>query len=565
MGEPTVVAVDPALLFGTIALQTGRLTKEALDVVLDEQGKAPAPLGEICRRRGLLSSNQIRRILQIQKEGAVAEAEMRLGALAVRNGFAREEDIGAALVHQTGASAKLGEILLEKGALSPQALNALLAAQTRLRKGAPPDEELDLETKEVPVVAAPAAAPGDPGAWLILETSGGRPEPFPVGVSAMIGRSPSHEVAVPDMGSSRNHARLEFSLATRQHVLTDLDSRNGTYVNGERLAVPRALLPGDRIRIGDAVFRYAVGPGIALGEPAPEISPPPRARPAEVFRRVLARLAPGVHPQRQLFVLAAWIGMLASFLPWTRHADGAATPGVKGLGLVALVLFAGTIVLALLKDRSRAPEGRVLTAIVALPALVALVGMIRLVVLALDPAASGGIGLHLAMLSGVAVLLSVWLRRDLREATPLPDPKKLWGSVKGAAALAGGTTVRMFRDMTGKRAHEKAVLFRKRDDLLRLVGEAARTARIACSESEAVEKASQELEDSKRRCGGAGGTTPAKDVILARHELKNAELRLERSLQRLGRSVVDRGVPLEPERARIAEVMLLDARVKELS
>ncbi len=561
-----MAAVNPALLFGTIALQTGRLTKEALDAVLEEQEKAPAPLGEICRRRGLLSSNQIRRILQVQREGAVAEVETRLGSLAVRNGFAREEDIGAALVHQTGALAKLGEILLEKGAISTQALSALLAAQERLRKGAISDEELDVETKEVPVVAAPAAAPADPGAWLILETSAGRHEPFPVGAAAMIGRMSSHEVPVPDMGSSRNHARLEFSAVTRQHVLADLDSRNGTYVNGERLAVPRALLPGDRIRIGDAIFRYAVGPGIALGEPPPEPPPPPRARvkPSEAFRRVFAKLAPGVHPQRQLFVLAAWIGMLASFLPWTRHADGATTPGIKGLGLVALVLFGGTTVLALLKDRSRAPEGRVLMAIVAAPALVAGIGMTRLIALALDPAASGGVGLHLAMLSGVAVLLSVWLRRDLREATPLSHPKKLWGSVKGAAALASGTTLRIFRDMTGRRAHEKALLFRKRDDLLRRVGAAARVSKIPCAEADAVEKVSQELEVSRRRCGGDGGTTPAKDVILARHELKNAELRLERSLLRLGRSVVDRGVPLETERAQIAEVLLLDAQVREL-
>lgn len=570
MGEPTAVATDPALLFGTIALQTGRLTKEALDAVLQEQEKAPAPLGEICRRRGLLSANQIRRILQLQRDGALAEAETRLGVLAVRNGLAREEDVGAALVRQQGAPAKIGEILLERGSLSPQGLTALLAAQVRLRKGAPAEEELDLETREVPVVTTTAAPAGDPAAWLILESSVGRPEIFPVGASSMIGRAASHDVPVADMGSSRNHARLDYSAASRRHVLSDLDSRNGTYVNGERLAQPRALLPGDRIRIGDAVFRYAVGPGIALDEPppaAPEPAPasPPRRSPLEVLRAALSRIAPGVHPQRQFFAGAAWIGMLSAFLPWTHRSDGTTTLGVKGLGLAALALFAATLVLALLKDRSRAPEGRLLTAILAAPTLVFGIAMIRLIVLAIDPAASGGIGLHLSMLASIGVVLAVWLRRDLRETTPLPDPKKLWGSVKDAAALAGGTTVRVFRDMTGKRAHEKALLFRRRDELLRGLGEAARASKVACAEADAVEKAAQELELSKRRLSGAEGTTPAKDVILAKHELKNAELRLERSLQRLGRSVIDRGVPLEPERARIAEVLLLDARVKELS
>ncbi len=566
------MSTNPALLFGMIALQSGRLTKEGLDSVLEEQEKAPAPLGEICRRRGLLSTNQVRRILEVQHDGALAEAETRLGILAVKNGFVGEQDLGTALDVQKAAARRLGEILLEQGTITSQALKALLAAQSRLRGAEPPADELDSETREVPAVAAPpGAVAGEPRAWLIHETAEGRPESFPVGRGATLGRLPTHEIPVPDMGSSRHHARLEFSVETRRHVLADLDSRNGTFVNGERITQPRPLKPGDLIQIGDAIFRYAIGPGISLGAtPAVPVAPPPPPPPPRMkaawaaIRRAAAKVTPGIHPQRQFFIVAAWVGMLSTFLPWTHRADGSTSLGVSGLGLVVLPLFVASLVLALLGDRSRVLAARFLTGVLAAAGVAALVGILRLVVLARTPASSGGIGLYLAALGGTAIALSIWLRRDSRESTPLPDPKALWGTVKGAAALAGGTTVRIFKGLGGKKAHEKAVTFRRRDDLLKRVGEAARQANIACAETDSVVRAEREVGESLKRVEGLKEDALPKDSILVRHELKNAELRLERSLQRLGRSVIDRGVPLEDERTRIAEVMLLDQHVRDL-
>ncbi len=565
------MSTDPALLFGTIALQSGRLTQEGLDLVLEEQEKIPAPLGEICRRRGLLSTNQVRRILEVQHDGALAEAETRLGILAVKNGFMGEEDLGSALDQQKAAARRLGEILLEQGTLTSQALKALLVAQSRLRGAEPPADELDSETREVPAVTVPLGAGQEPRAWLIHETAEGRPETFPIGRGATLGRLPIHEVPVPDMGSSRHHARLEFLTGTRRHILTDLDSRNGTFVNGERITQPRPLKPGDLIQIGDAIFRYAIGPGISLGAtPAmPGAPPPPPPAPRwqagwAAIRRVLARVAPGIHAQRQFFITASWAGMLSTFLPWTHRADGSASLGVPGLGLAVLPLFAAVLVLALLGDRSRALDGKRLGGALAASGIAALIGIVRLIILARSPSMGGGIGLYLASLVGTAIALTIWLRREGGEPTPIPDPKRLWGSVKDAAALAGGTTVRILKGFGGKKAHEKAVTFRMRDDLLRRIGESARRTGIPCAETESVVRAEQERDESRKRVEVLREETLPKDSILARHELKNAELRLERSLQKLGRSVIDRGVPLEDERTRIAEVLLLDQRVKAL-
>jgi pSer/pThr/pTyr-binding forkhead associated (FHA) protein len=75
---------------------------------------------------------------------------------------------------------------------------------------------------------------------------------FVIQEQAVIGRSPSCEIAVDDSRASRRHARVEMEAGKLS--LTDLGSRNGTFVNGERLEGARALETGDRVTIGATVF-----------------------------------------------------------------------------------------------------------------------------------------------------------------------------------------------------------------------------------------------------------------------------------------------------------------------
>jgi len=64
-----------------------------------------------------------------------------------------------------------------------------------------------------------------------------------------IGQAPSNDVAIAADGSiSRLHAALERYPAG--WCVRDLGSRNGTYVNGERLWGERTLRHGDEIRVG---------------------------------------------------------------------------------------------------------------------------------------------------------------------------------------------------------------------------------------------------------------------------------------------------------------------------
>jgi pSer/pThr/pTyr-binding forkhead associated (FHA) protein len=72
----------------------------------------------------------------------------------------------------------------------------------------------------------------------------------------VIGRSPNATIPVLDDGSvSRLHAALEW-MDTHWTIVDDGLSRNGTFVNGQRLTGRRALHPGDTIRVGEFVLTY---------------------------------------------------------------------------------------------------------------------------------------------------------------------------------------------------------------------------------------------------------------------------------------------------------------------
>jgi len=68
-----------------------------------------------------------------------------------------------------------------------------------------------------------------------------------------IGRDPSNLLSITDLSLSRRHCML--ARTENGFKISDLDSRNGTFVNG--IAVKeRALLHGDQISIGDSVFVF---------------------------------------------------------------------------------------------------------------------------------------------------------------------------------------------------------------------------------------------------------------------------------------------------------------------
>ena len=102
----------------------------------------------------------------------------------------------------------------------------------------------------VPGPEAPAAR--DPAAWLENTATTERlPLDEPV---VVLGRGAEATFRIDDPGVSRKHAEIR-AVAEGEHVVTDLGSTNGTFVNGSRIARQR-LAPGDRVELGGAVLVY---------------------------------------------------------------------------------------------------------------------------------------------------------------------------------------------------------------------------------------------------------------------------------------------------------------------
>ena len=63
----------------------------------------------------------------------------------------------------------------------------------------------------------------------------------------VLGRAPTCDIVIPDRQVSRRHARI---LETPEgYLLEDLSSKNGTYLNGQRVIQPQALRDGDEVQI----------------------------------------------------------------------------------------------------------------------------------------------------------------------------------------------------------------------------------------------------------------------------------------------------------------------------
>ena len=116
-----------------------------------------------------------------------------------------------------------------------------------------------------------------------------------------------------DRGISRRHARLVQGL-DGELVLEDLDSVNGTWVNGLRLTAPCVLELGDRIRLGTTTLvvsgelrrNAAAATEIAA---MPEV-PPPTDDTGSSRRPVLSNLADKLHARRRLILVA--VGLFAA-------------------------------------------------------------------------------------------------------------------------------------------------------------------------------------------------------------------------------------------------------------
>jgi pSer/pThr/pTyr-binding forkhead associated (FHA) protein len=71
----------------------------------------------------------------------------------------------------------------------------------------------------------------------------------------MIGRNPTTDITLLDEGISREHALILRDDSTLSFTIEDLQSTNGTKVNGKRVR-SAVLANGDAIEVGHTRFRF---------------------------------------------------------------------------------------------------------------------------------------------------------------------------------------------------------------------------------------------------------------------------------------------------------------------
>ncbi|MFI9406017.1 FHA domain-containing protein [Nocardia sp. NPDC052316] len=111
-----------------------------------------------------------------------------------------------------------------------------------------------------------SAVTGFVGSFLRFQDDTGRQQELMLSAErerVTIGRSPQADLALPwDAEVSRLHAAIEY-LGAQWTIVDDGLSRNGTFVNGDRLVGRRRLMAGDVIRVGTSRVSFHDFGGVA--------------------------------------------------------------------------------------------------------------------------------------------------------------------------------------------------------------------------------------------------------------------------------------------------------------
>jgi hypothetical protein len=434
--------------------------------------------------------------------------DLQFGALAVQNGFASPSEVEFALEAQKEGPAfesektpqRLGEILVEMGTLTPEQIQTLLDAQAKLRQA--------------------EAAPDPLGSTTQL------PVPF-------------DELPGPALVQQSGPAIA---------------------VNDEPLSQPRTLRPGDRLKIGDALFQVSgeaieIRPNSAPTAPAaatPSAAPGPslmsKLLPAlRAVDGVIARIPPAIHTQRKYVIAAAALAALAFLLPWRIASNGNSVLGIQGPGWLPFLLALVPLALTLL-TRASEPFSRAERIAASTTAGLALLLLVLKFLFAPSYATARGVGLYLSILSTLGLLAAGAF------------PRAGGSAAAGASATLGGrlwkTVSGFLGTVSGKRARELSSAIEQRDALLQSLGEAALEAHPALPEAVAAVQARVTLKTAEQDAG---------TTVRAKAAQKAADARSRRAFAKLAQKALDDGLALPGQEATIADLRAIEAKIKELS
>ena len=125
-------------------------------------------------------------------------------------------------------------------------------------------------SEPVPGGPAPSAGP----LRIFVNAAAGRGPEIVIDDEIMLGRLSTLDGALAeDVQISRRHGRITRS-SDGGLLIEDLDSANGTFVNGTRIVGPHLVGAGDEVRIGSTVLLVSAQPALADSPQALEAAPP---------------------------------------------------------------------------------------------------------------------------------------------------------------------------------------------------------------------------------------------------------------------------------------------------
>jgi two-component system, NtrC family, response regulator AtoC len=189
------------------------------------------------------------------------------------------------------------------------------------------------------VVMPPVGSP-DVFYLLVFHEASSRMIELPLQGEVFVGRGSNVQVALEDASVSRLHAKL--LIADGEAMIEDLNSRNGTFVNGERLVSARALVSGDTISVCSVTMVYNA------------TARPRGTRVAVDMQRLRQRgeeeIERSLKYQRPLTILALTLGVEAS------DREALSRSILRELSLMDVVAWGGPKELVLLMPETGATE-----------------------------------------------------------------------------------------------------------------------------------------------------------------------------------------------------------------
>jgi hypothetical protein len=117
----------------------------------------------------------------------------------------------------------------------------------------PPPEPPPPPPEPAPAPPPPPPPPAEPELVATLTADDGTLHPL-LEETSTIGRTPANTIALRDVSVSAKHAQVVRT--AEGFMIEDVGSRNGTYVNSEKLSEKRLLADGDLVRLGKIILTF---------------------------------------------------------------------------------------------------------------------------------------------------------------------------------------------------------------------------------------------------------------------------------------------------------------------